>query len=177
MSGYFGYSMSNNAVAAYRNGEKPISKWTKADILTGVRDCISLQDSDEIILALSKVSVAILRKNLLVWSGWHHTSSRYNRTDFYSLDTEACKNLTKEDILTWVKKETVCQKSESELQARRVLAEWDEWSGSRRHPVKRTVQDSGTIKGIWFFPDTQGMKKKKVNGNWFRILNDLPMNN
>jgi len=29
MSGYDGYSMSNNAVDAYENGEKPISKWTK----------------------------------------------------------------------------------------------------------------------------------------------------
>lgn len=29
MAGYNGYSMSNNAVAAYENGEKPLSKWKK----------------------------------------------------------------------------------------------------------------------------------------------------
>lgn len=33
MAGYNGFSMSNNAVAAYEDGEKPLSKWTKANIL------------------------------------------------------------------------------------------------------------------------------------------------
>ena len=37
MAGYSGYSMSNNAVAAYENGEKPLSKWKKADILEAVK--------------------------------------------------------------------------------------------------------------------------------------------
>ena len=32
-AGYHGYSMSNNAVAAYDNGEMPLSKWTKSAIL------------------------------------------------------------------------------------------------------------------------------------------------
>ena len=32
MAGYNGWSMSNNAVAAYEDGEKPLSKWTKTDI-------------------------------------------------------------------------------------------------------------------------------------------------
>lgn len=38
MSGYNGFSMSNNAVSAYENGLKPYSKWTKCDIL----DCLSV---------------------------------------------------------------------------------------------------------------------------------------
>lgn len=33
MAGYYGYSMSNNAVEAYENGEMPISKWTKKEIV------------------------------------------------------------------------------------------------------------------------------------------------
>ena len=33
MAGYNGFSMSNNAVEAYENGEKPLSKWRKSDIL------------------------------------------------------------------------------------------------------------------------------------------------
>jgi len=33
MSGYKGYSMSNNAIAAYNEGEKPKSKWTKTEIV------------------------------------------------------------------------------------------------------------------------------------------------
>lgn len=36
MAGYSGYSMSNNAVDAYENGEKPYSKWTKQDLLIDI---------------------------------------------------------------------------------------------------------------------------------------------
>lgn len=37
MSGYNGWSMSNNAIAAYEDGEKPLSKWTKAEILDTIK--------------------------------------------------------------------------------------------------------------------------------------------
>lgn len=36
MAGYHNYSMSNNAVAAYENNEKPLSKWTKQEIINQV---------------------------------------------------------------------------------------------------------------------------------------------
>ena len=36
MAGYREYSMSNNAVAAYENGENPLSKQTKKEILEEV---------------------------------------------------------------------------------------------------------------------------------------------
>lgn len=36
MAGYYGYSMSNNAVEAYKSGEKPYSKWKKADIIQAI---------------------------------------------------------------------------------------------------------------------------------------------
>lgn len=38
MAGYSGWSMSNNAVDAYSNGEKPLSKWTKADIFDTIEE-------------------------------------------------------------------------------------------------------------------------------------------
>lgn len=38
MAGYHGYSMSNNAVSAYADGEMPLSKWTKAEILDACGD-------------------------------------------------------------------------------------------------------------------------------------------
>ena len=38
MAGYNGWSMSNNAVAAYEDGEKPLSKWTKADIFDAIKE-------------------------------------------------------------------------------------------------------------------------------------------
>ena len=33
MAGYYGYSMSNNAVSAYEEGEMPLSKWTKQGVI------------------------------------------------------------------------------------------------------------------------------------------------
>ena len=38
MAGYNGFSMSNNAVTAYEDGEKPLSKWTKADIFEVINE-------------------------------------------------------------------------------------------------------------------------------------------
>ena len=73
--------MSNNAVAAYENGQKPLSNFTKEDAealsdLTGkkwtlkeVKDFV--KDSGEV--------------------GYHHTSKFYNKTNFYSI-AEAIKN-------------------------------------------------------------------------------------
>jgi hypothetical protein len=36
MAGYNGWSMSNNAVDAYENGEMPLSKWNKEAILDAI---------------------------------------------------------------------------------------------------------------------------------------------
>lgn len=41
-SGYSGFSMSNRAVEAYENGEKPISKWTKTAFFEELNE--NLQD-------------------------------------------------------------------------------------------------------------------------------------
>lgn len=35
--GYIGYSMSVRAAEAYQSGEKPLSKWSKSDILAAVK--------------------------------------------------------------------------------------------------------------------------------------------
>lgn len=98
MAGYNGFSMSNNAVAAYEDGEKPLSKWTKADIFEIIEDKdreINLKCS---ISKLRKLPVKILKDICLTYSSWHHTSSHYNKTDFYSLDVKAVENLTDERI-------------------------------------------------------------------------------
>lgn len=100
MAGYYGYSMSNNAVDAYLGGEKPLSKWTKAGILSAARDCIpdtndEGESFDEIISALSALPLSVLRERLLVRSSWHHTSKLYNHTDFYMVDDDVCSELTK----------------------------------------------------------------------------------
>ncbi len=73
--------MSNNAVVAYENGQKPLSNFTKEDAealseLTGLKWTLKevkdfIKDSGEV--------------------GYHHTSKFYNKTNFYSI-AEAIKN-------------------------------------------------------------------------------------
>lgn len=92
MAGYSGWSMSNNAVDAYSNGEKPLSKWTKADIFDTIEEQeIELKCSME---KFKKLPVKVLKEVCLRYSSWHHTSNHYNQTDFYSLDISRIENLT-----------------------------------------------------------------------------------
>lgn len=100
MAGYNGFSMSNNAVEAYYNGEKPLSKWKKADIIEAIENAIkdgnlTLNCNME---KLKKLPVKILKKLCLYYSSWHHTSNHYNKTDFYSLDIDTVAELTDEKL-------------------------------------------------------------------------------
>ena len=80
MAGYDGYSMSNNAREAYDNGEMPISKWTKTAILEAIEEQGYNAD------ILKKYPANALKSALLKQTSWHHTSAKYNRIDFYSVD-------------------------------------------------------------------------------------------
>lgn len=73
--------MSNNAVAAYENGQKPLSNFTKEDAealsdLTGKK--WTLKEVKDFVKDYGEV-------------GYHHTSKFYNKTNFYSI-AEAIKN-------------------------------------------------------------------------------------
>ena len=95
MAGYHNYSMSNNAVEAYNTGEKPISKWKKSDIISEINQYRKEFDLPLIDNAIfKKISIKIMRKHFLTCSSWHHTSSHYNKTDFYSIDEDAIDSLT-----------------------------------------------------------------------------------
>ena len=66
-SGYHGFSMSNRAIEAYNNGEKPFSKWTKQDILDVIEEY--KQESDDptihlfytVFYELAKVRAGVLK--------------------------------------------------------------------------------------------------------------------
>ena len=119
MAGYDNYSMSNNAVAAYETGEKPKSKWTKKEIIEELRD--QSEDLKVDIKALEKLPVSTLREIALVQSSWHHTSSYFNRTDFYMVDAS---RIEEEDLKI----------EKKEITEKRVRAHYLEWSGTRKHP-------------------------------------------
>ena len=89
--GYDRYSMSVNAREAYSDGEMPISKWSKSEILFAVEGINP--DID-----ISRINLNTLREKFLKRSGWHHTSMLYNVTVFYSIDEEYVKELTQNDV-------------------------------------------------------------------------------
>lgn len=62
-SGYNGFSMSNRAVQAYEDGEKPLSKWTKAEIM----DIIEYHVKDEVAnQTLKKAPLSFLKKHFYI---------------------------------------------------------------------------------------------------------------
>lgn len=77
MAGYRGYSMSNNAVSACADGEKPISNWSESDVISAIADELGVNESD--------IKLKYPYRYYLKKTSWHHTSSKYNKTDFYSV--------------------------------------------------------------------------------------------
>lgn len=166
MAGYNGFSMSNNAVAAYEDGEKPLSKWTKTDIFDAINEQeVELKCSIE---KLKKIPVKLLKEVCLTYSSWHHTSNHYNKTDFYSLDVDRIENLTDdkiEELLSYYKAD---KKVESKLSEEKWKCAFLEWCGSRKHPVATEVIEEGIIKGNWFY--RKDGSKKKTTANGFRFI-------
>lgn len=169
MAGYNGYSMSNNAVEAYNNGEKPLSKWTKSEILEAIKtDEIELKCSMEM---LKKMPVKSLKKIALYNTSWHHTSSHYNRTDFYSLDSNKLEELTDEELSKIIEESKQNKKNDTEIVEERWKCAFLEWSGSRKHFKAIEVIEDGIIKGDWFI--RADSSKKKTTANGFRFVEKL----
>lgn len=117
---YVGRSMSKRAVAAYENGEKPLSKWTKSEIINTVTE---IADDEEINVGdISKLTKAELVDAFLDYSSWHHTGALYNRTSFYSVDVDAVRNFDGVDSIIG-ERNSKTAKSEEQKNAERVNAE------------------------------------------------------
>lgn len=169
MAGYNGFSMSNNAVAAYEDGEKPLSKWTKTDIFDAINEQeVELKCSIE---KLKKLPVKVLKEVCLTYSSWHHTSNHYNKTDFYSLDVDRIENLTDDKIEELLLDYKTGKKVESKPSEEKWGCAFLEWSGSRKHPVATEVIEEGIIKGNWFY--RKDGSKKKTTANGFRFIKQI----
>lgn len=139
MAGYKNFSMSNNAVNAYADGEKPFSKWTKADILELIKD----QDDSEFDFELvKKLPADFLKRKCLHRSSWHHTSSHYNRTDFYSFCGFEMADSDILEVLKSMKANKQTKKPEKQKPKYiTALIEYTFWTGTRNHPKKNTAQE------------------------------------
>jgi hypothetical protein len=167
-SGYTGFSMSNRAAEAYTNGEKPYSKWTKREILEKVREISA--DKEQL---LSRLPLNTLKDTVLVRTSWHHTSSRCNRTDFYSVSDEAVQNFSEDQVTE------LCQKTTSEKAASlRYPGEirYLEWSGTRAHPHAETIvlkdvmiEERGSF--YYIYKNGEEILKKKIGSNGTEIIN------
>ena len=165
-AGYSGRSMSNNAVDAYERGEKPLSKWTKDDIL----DCMDAIDPDKAEKA-EGMSLADLRSKFLRRSSWHHTSMYYNRTDFYSFDEDAFDE--------WHGKAPErAPKGKGPgyaYKAMRATMDYLTWGGSLRHPKPYKHSIDGYVAEIGSFYvvfDEKGNEtfRKKIGSNGTHVF-------
>lgn len=166
MSGYNGYSMSINAVSAYNDGEMPLSKWTKSEIISTIEDAVVV-GSVRLKCSIDKlksVPVKLLKDICLYNSSWHHTSKHYNVTDFYAIDFFKIEELTDEEIdriVSDYKKDQLVKEVEKE---EKWLCEYLEWGGTRKHPKATVHQSEGVIKGNWFILPNGSKKKTTANG-------------
>lgn len=170
MAGYYGFSMSNNAVVAYDEGQKPLSKWTKKDIIEKVEELIQ---EEELVLncsmaTLKKMPVKLLKESCLKYSSWHHTSNHFNKTDFYSIDTYKLEKLTDELIEKMISEEKSNSKEIGQPEEEIWECEFLEWSGTRKHPKATVCTEVGIIKGDWFY--RADGTKKRTTANGFRFI-------
>ena len=156
MAGYNGYSMSNNAVNAYANGERPLSKWTKADIL---KELSAMDYHSDLI---GQLTAAELKALFLKRSSWHHTSSHFNRTDFYSITDDV-----NDVMIQWMIDQRTPKKPK-EQKLTKALVHYLTWEGTRKHPKAVEHTSYAILNDSWaFLPD--GTKKKRT-ANGFYIM-------
>ena len=145
MAGYRGYSMSNNAVNAYENGEKPLSKWTKADMVDAICAVSEFKPAD-----FRRIKKEVLAGTLLKRSSWHHTSSHFNATDFYEIDEDKVAIYEKEGLGRMIEASAATKKKVELEPIRYCYVHYLEWSGSRKHPKATDREEYGTIKKTTF---------------------------
>ena len=172
-NGYDGYAMSNNARMAYEDcREMPLSKWTKTELLSAIK---SYNVSADIILALQKHNTNTLRRELLMYSGWHHTSEYYNKTNFYAIDADKVNELTVNCIDNW-------EKAENTVSSLKYRGDFNyvEWQGNRNYPkaVPHCLENVNIEeRGSFYYvtdADDKLLIKKKIGSNGTRASSYTP---
>lgn len=158
---YIGRKMSHRAHQAYENGEKPLSKRKKDEIL----DLLS-QESE---LDFTDMTLPMLKEFFLIKSGWHHTGKFYNKTAFYRFEFDP-KSWDQEqiDYCVALKKGEKKQKKENNYITARIKYHF--LTGTRKHPIYNSEEE------IIRFRSLDGKVKTK-NGNKLlskiTILNEI----
>lgn len=161
--------MSNNAVAAYNADEMPRSKWTKEELLSRCGEKAEL---------LRVLTVAELRDLLLEARGWHHTSGRYNRTNFYGINEGRLDNISAVDVEAIIAaRKPVGSRQSSPIKTVTAEITYTVWEGryrNYRRPVDytETVTYKSTDKQIL---TQHGGVKRLSSLKSIRILSEVPL--
>lgn len=148
MSGYNGFSMSNNAIAAYDAGLMPASK-----IGHGIP--------------------AELIQKYCRYIEWHHCSSRFNIVEFYDPEKVLATFglITREDYesnpeaIAALKKYKEDKKKKEVKTYENCTIEWLEWGGTRKHPTATECRAEGATVT---HDGGQFVKIKLVDGREFK---------
>lgn len=173
MAGYYGYSMSNNAMDAYDEGKRPLSQWDKSAMVRALNKAVADKEiSVELADWFKKVPLWFFKEVALRSDEWHHSSSYFNKVDFYELNVDAL--VGHQDISFWQKWLDILRSSrkaekERAKAERRARCKYLTWSGSRRHPKATEHEAEGVIRGDWFYPEGEDFKKN-IYANGFEIL-------
>ena len=170
---YIGKKMSANAVAAYERGLKPFSKWTKADILKGIKEVVQFEEEE--IKKLKTYNLATLRE-LLTVREWHHTGKCYNKTDFYDIQNFS----SSQEVFEFL--EDHKHELKRKLPAPPVFGfgKWEYWErvvinhfGKKAYRLY-TEDSFGELRGNWFYYE-EG--KKNYNSEHFLAFYEVPLLN
>lgn len=118
---------------AYEAGYKPLSKWTKSEIIKNIVE-LGVWSENE----LKKYPKHVLCEMFLEYQGWHHTSKMYNQTIFYGINLDKAETHDVETLngLLDDYKETAKEnhKKAEQIIIEKAFIRFETWEGTRRHP-------------------------------------------
>lgn len=147
--GYVGYSYSKNAELAYENGEKPLSKWKKSEIIKEVVSFGSWTEDD-----IKGYRLETLCSFFLKRTSWHHTSKHFNKTDFYDINIAIAEEKTDERVATlaeYAKEDKLAREKKANCKLVKGSIIYEQWEGSRRNGKFVRYQKSCIIAGNWAY--------------------------
>lgn len=136
--GYIGQRMSERAAEAYDMGEKPLSKWTKSDIIERLQELIDSGDFEstpEDMERIKRLTSKTVKYAFLKKSSWHHTGKYYNETYFYDIVDDFSKiNIDDlEQIDRWMRSKMAEEKiSKCSEKYAIITYHWTENRGSKK---------------------------------------------
>jgi hypothetical protein len=153
MAGYdLDFGMSNNAIDAYSNGVRPLSRWTVELLREG-----GWKETRTLAMYLAKSGF---------WPSfeWHHSGGTwFNEVKFYDVEylVERWDDLTEAER---DERRGAAKCKPKAEEGRKVSGHFTIWGGSRRRPTKMGQQEfTGILRGGWIHLDGGG--RKKASGN------------